>query len=62
MKNLGYGKNYHYAHDYENHFYEMNFLPDELIGKQYYFPTEQGQEKKLKDRLSFLWKKLKKYQ
>lgn len=46
MKNLGYGKNYHYAHDYENHFYEMNFLPDELIGKQYYFPTEQGQEKK----------------
>jgi putative ATPase len=61
MKDIGYGKAYKYAHDFENHFVEENYLPDELKGKQYYLPTENGQEKKLKDYLKFLWKKLKKY-
>ncbi|WP_337872302.1 replication-associated recombination protein A [Ignavibacterium sp.] len=61
MKELGYGSDYKYAHDYQNHFVEENYLPDELSGKQFYFPTEQGQEKKIKEWLKQLWKKKKKY-
>lgn len=61
MKDIGYGKKYKYAHDFSNHFVEENYLPEELKGKQYYFPTENGQEKKIKEWLKFLWKKLKKY-
>lgn len=61
MKELGYHKNYKYAHDFENHFVEENYLPDELKNKQFYFPTENGQEKRLKDWLKFLWKTKKKY-
>ncbi len=61
MKEIGYGKEYKYAHDYQNHFVEENYLPDELSGTQFYFPTEQGQEKKIKEWLKSLWKKKKKY-
>jgi putative ATPase len=61
MKEIGYGKNYKYAHDFENHFVEENYLPDDLKNKQFYFPTENGQEKKLKDWLKFLWKTKKNY-
>lgn len=61
MKDIGYGKKYKYAHDFSNHFVEENYLPEELKGKQFYFPTENGQEKKIKEWLRFLWKKLKKY-
>lgn len=62
MKDLSYGKEYKYAHSYENHFIEENYLPVELKGRQYYFPTNIGQEKNLLERLKFLWKKLKKYE
>jgi putative ATPase len=61
MKELGYGSEYKYAHDYQNHFVEENYLPEELVGKQFYIPTEQGQEKKIKEWLKSLWKKKKKY-
>lgn len=61
MKELGYGSEYKYAHDYEKHFVEEDYLPDELKGKQFYFPSEQGQEKKIKEWLKSLWKKKKKY-
>jgi len=61
MKDIGYGKQYKYAHEFPNHFVEENYLPEELKGKQFYFPTESGQEKKIKEWLRFLWKKLKKY-
>ena len=61
MKDIGYGKQYKYAHEFPNHFVEENYLPEELKGKQFYFPTENGQEKKIKEWLKFLWKKLKKY-
>ncbi|MFZ1292178.1 MAG: replication-associated recombination protein A, partial [Melioribacteraceae bacterium] len=61
MKSLDYGKDYKYPHDFDNHFFEENYFPDSLKGKQYYFPTEIGQEIKIKERLKFLWKKLKKY-
>ncbi len=62
MKDLSYGKEYKYAHNYENHFVEENYFPVELKGKQYYMPTAQGQEKNLLDRLKLIWKKLKKYE
>lgn len=61
MKDIGYGKEYKYAHSYSNHFIEENYLPDELEGTQYYLPTENGQEKRIKDWLKSLWKKKKKY-
>ncbi len=61
MKEIGYGKNYKYAHDFDNHFVEENYLPDDLKNKQFYFPSESGQEKRLKDWLKFLWKTKKNY-
>ncbi len=61
MKNLDYGKNYKYAHNFKNNFVEENYFPDNLKGTQYYYPTENGQEGKLKLYLKSLWKKIKTY-
>lgn len=61
MKELGYGNNYQYPHDFENNFKVENYLPDELKERQIYFPSDNGQEKNLKERLKFLWKGKKKY-
>jgi putative ATPase len=61
LKELKYGDKYKYAHDYEGHFIIENYLPEELKNKQYYFPTEAGQEKTIKDRLMNWWKGKKKY-
>ncbi len=59
MKDLNYGKDYKYAHDFENNFVEQQFLPDELKDKIYYNPTDNGSETKFKKRLNELWKKRK---
>lgn len=61
MKELNYGKDYKYAHDFEKNFIEENYFPQKLEGRQYYFPTENGLEAKLKLQLKSLWKKIKKY-
>jgi putative ATPase len=61
MKDLGYHKGYKYPHDFDNHFVPEDYLPKELSNTQYYNPTENGQEKSLKERLKFLWKDKKKY-
>lgn len=61
MKKIGYGKDYKYAHDFDKHFIEQEYLPKELKTKQFYFPTEQGQEKKLKEYLKTIWNNKKKY-
>jgi putative ATPase len=61
MKEIGYGKNYKYAHDFDYHFVEENYLPEKLKNIQFYFPTENGQEKRLKEWLKFLWKTKKNY-
>jgi len=61
MKELGYGEKYKYPHDYDNNFLIEKYFPEEMNGKQFYFPTENGQEKNLKERLKFLWKNKKKY-
>jgi putative ATPase len=55
MKNLGYGKGYKYAHEYEGNFVEQQNLPDAMKGKRYYFPTEQGFEKTVLARLKAWW-------
>ena len=56
MKELGYSDGYKYAHDYENHFVEQQFLPDELIGTRLWNPQPNAAEEKLKERMRFLWK------
>jgi putative ATPase len=61
MKELKYGKEYKYPHSYENHFLPEDYLPEEMKDIQFYKPTENGQEKSLKERLKFLWKNKKKY-
>jgi len=55
MKNLGYGKGYKYAHEYEGHFVEQQNLPDSIKGKRYYFPSDQGFEKTVLARLRAWW-------
>ncbi len=61
MKEIGYSHNYKYPHDFENHFVEEKYLPENIQNKQYYYPTENGNEKTIKDRLKLLWKNIKKY-
>lgn len=61
MEELGYSKNYKYPHDYENNFLIETYFPAEMKSKQFYFPTENGQEKGLKERLKSLWKGKKRY-
>jgi len=57
MKQLDYGSGYKYPHDFDAHFVEENYLPDKLMGKQYYIPTNQGREAKLKQHLQTIWPK-----
>jgi len=47
MKDIGYGKEYKYAHDYPGHFVEQQNLPDALQGKHFYTPSDQGYEKQV---------------
>jgi len=51
MKNLGYGKDYQYAHNYEEKVTNMQCLPDNLAGRSWYKPTDQGFEQRLRARL-----------
>lgn len=57
MKQLGYGEQYRYAHDYPDHFVDQQYLPDALKQKIYYHPTDNGREKNIRERLELLWKK-----
>lgn len=57
MKNLGYGKEYRYAHDYEGGYVYQQNLPEALEGTQYYHPTNRGYEKEVSDRLNH-WRNL----
>ncbi len=55
MARLGYGKDYKYAHDYEDHVApDTSYLPESLQGRRYYVPTDLGAEAKLKTRLESL--------
>ena len=59
MKELNYGKGYQYAHDIEEKLTNMQCLPDSLLGKSYYRPTEEGFEVRYKERLRQIkeWKR-----
>jgi putative ATPase len=56
MKNMGYGKNYKYAHSYEQNFTEQEFLPDEIAGTAFYDPGKNPREEELRKFLRSLWK------
>ena len=59
MKELQYGKGYQYAHDTEDKLTNMQCLPDTLLGKTYYQPTEEGFEARYRERLRQIkeWKR-----
>ncbi|MBR5541751.1 MAG: replication-associated recombination protein A [Bacteroides sp.] len=55
MKQLGYGKEYKYAHAYEGNFVNQQFLPDEVKDQRIWHPQNNAQEVKLKERMQTLW-------
>ena len=58
MEELGYGKDYKYAHDFQDAYVPQEYLPEELKDQVYYEPTNRGYEKIIKDKL-MKWRKLK---
>ncbi len=56
MKELNYGKDYKYAHDYEKNFVDMEFLPEKLSGTKFYDPGKSARENNLRKFLSERWK------
>jgi len=56
MKELDYGKNYKYAHSFENNFAEQEFLPDEIKNTKIYEPGNNARENTIRDFLKKLWK------
>lgn len=61
MKEIGYGENYQYAHNYKDHFVRENYLPEELDTPQFYQPGENPREEEMRKRLDNLWKEMKNY-
>jgi putative ATPase len=55
MKNLGYGKDYKYAHSYEGNFTDLDFLPTEIKGTKLYNPGNNPREQESKEKLKKLW-------
>lgn len=56
MKQMGYGENYKYSHDYPNNFVAQQFLPDELKTNRLYTPQNNPQEQKTAQLMKELWK------
>ncbi|MDR2979298.1 MAG: PorP/SprF family type IX secretion system membrane protein [Bacteroidales bacterium] len=61
MKDIGYGKNYKYAHSFENNFVDQEFLPDSISGKKFYEPQDNPRENDLRRYLKNLWRDKYKY-
>jgi len=57
MKNLGYGKEYQYAHDYPGNFVMAEFLPDKLRDTRFYDPQDNPREREIRKHLQEMWKK-----
>jgi putative ATPase len=53
MKKFGFGKDYKYAHDFPGHFVKQDYLPENLKGKRYYKPSDQGFEKEIAKRMRY---------
>jgi putative ATPase len=58
MKDLGYHKDYKYAHSFEGNFVKENYLPEELKGTQFYEPGNNPKEDEIRKRLAGLWKEI----
>ncbi len=56
MKELGYGNNYQYAHDFQNNFVEQEFMPDMLSGTTFYDPGDNPSEEKIRTFLKQRWR------
>ncbi|MFT6370310.1 MAG: putative ATPase, partial [Maribacter sp.] len=56
MKDLGYGEEYKYAHDFQNNFVASEFLPDEITGSTFYKPGKNPRENTLSEFLKKRWK------
>jgi putative ATPase len=61
MKNLGYGKEYKYAHSFSGNFVPDNFLPEELKGTVFYNPGVNSKEEEIRKKLSVMWKDIYNY-
>jgi len=56
-KGFGHGKGYQYPHSFPGHYVEQQYLPDEVLGKRFYEPSEEGREAEIKKRMQALgWK------
>jgi putative ATPase len=56
MKDLGYHKGYKYAHDYDEHFVELQYLPDKLLKTRIWQMQDNPQENKMTEYVRKLWK------
>ncbi len=56
MKDLGYGMDYKYAHNYDENFVNLEYLPDGLKGTKFYEPGNNARENEMRERLKKLWK------
>jgi putative ATPase len=61
MKELNYGKDYKYAHEYQEHFIDENYLPDQISGKKIYTPQDNPHEHKFLEQLRKFWSARYKY-
>lgn len=56
MKDLGYGKDYKYAHSYDGNFTDLEFMPEEISGTVFYTPSDNSTENKIRAELEKKWK------
>ena len=61
MKNIGYGKEYEYSHQFENNFSQQEYLPENISGTLLYDPGKNMAEEKIREHLKSLWKEKYKY-
>ncbi len=59
MKELGYGADYKYAHNYEGNFVDQEFLPQEISGQKFYEPANNAKEAEIRRRIATQWDKYK---
>tara|TARA_B100000315_G_scaffold243144_1_gene266197 strand:- start:972 stop:2327 length:1356 start_codon:yes stop_codon:yes gene_type:complete len=55
MRQMGYGQDYKYSHDFPGHFVEQDFLPPSLRGSRYYRPSQEGSEREIAERMKKWW-------
>lgn len=56
MKDIGYGKDYKYAHNYDQNFVDQEFLPEQIQGTRFYDPQDNPREKEFREKLHRFWK------